>query len=74
MVTSRYIPKLKVPVHIDMRDGVSMKGQLFLSADTRILDLLNVGQPYLPFLREDGYIILLNKLDITRVLPLDQKI
>ncbi len=74
MANRHYIPKVKTPVYLEMRDGMAMNGNLFVQADQRLSDLLNAPEIFTPFMREDGYVVLLNKLEILRVLPLGQRL
>ncbi len=73
MANRHYIQKIKVRVHVEMTDGFGMGGHFFVSADTRVLDLLNDPNYFLPFLRDDGYVVMLNKFEIARIVPYDQK-
>ena len=73
MANRHYIPKLKVRVHIEMTDGAQLGGHFFVPANIRVLDIMNDPSYFIPFLRDDGYVVMLNKFEISRMLPYDQK-
>ncbi|MBR46513.1 MAG: hypothetical protein CMM31_08560 [Rhodospirillaceae bacterium] len=69
-----FIRKAKIKVQLQMSDGVTMQGNVFINIDSRVLDLLNNGTTtFLPFEAEDGSIHLVNKFEILRMTPLSHK-
>ena len=74
MLNQFFIRKAKVKVQLQMSDGVTMQGNVFINIDSRVLDLLNNGTTtFLPFEAEDGSIHLVNKFEILRMTPLSHK-
>ncbi len=68
-----FIRKAKVSVQLQMTDGVTMKGNVFINIDSRVLDLINDSPTFVPFEAEDGSIHLLNKFEILRLTPTGHK-
>ena len=68
-----FIRKAKVSVQLQMTDGVTMKGNVFINIDSRVLDLVNDSATFVPFEAEDGRIHLLNKFEILRLTPTSHK-
>ncbi len=69
-----FIRKAKVKVQLQMSDGITMQGNVFINIDSRALDLMKrATTPFLPFKSEDGAIHLLNKFEILRLTPLSHK-
>ena len=69
-----FIRKSKIKVQLKMSDGVTMQGNVFISIDGRVLDLMNnSAATFLPFEAEDGGVHLLNKFEILRLTPLGSK-
>ena len=68
-----FVRKAKVAVQLQMSDGVSMKGNVFINIDSRVLDLMNDTPTFVPFEAEDGGVHLLNKFEILRLTPLGSK-
>lgn len=68
-----FIRKAKVTVQLQMSDGVTMKGNVFINIDSRVLDLMNDTSAFLPFEAEDGSIHLVNKFEILRLTPISHK-
>ncbi|MBT3927809.1 MAG: hypothetical protein HOM52_07595 [Rhodospirillaceae bacterium] len=68
-----FIRKAKVSVQLQMTDGVTMKGNVFINIDSRVLDLVNDSATFVPFEAEDGSIHLLNKFEILRLTPTSHK-
>ncbi|MBT3628205.1 MAG: hypothetical protein HN527_08915 [Rhodospirillaceae bacterium] len=60
-------------VQLQMTDGVTMKGNVFINIDSRVLDLVNDSATFVPFEAEDGSIHLLNKFEILRLTPTSHK-
>ncbi|MDP6476233.1 MAG: hypothetical protein QF666_10090 [Alphaproteobacteria bacterium] len=69
-----FIRKAKVKVQLQMSDGITMQGNVFINIDSRVLDLMNSATTtFLPFESDDGAIHLLNKFEILRLTPLSHK-
>jgi hypothetical protein len=68
-----FIRKAKVTVQLQMADGVTMKGNIFINIDARVLDLMNDSTTFIPFEAEDGSIHLVNKFEILRLTPIGHK-
>ncbi|PPR21550.1 MAG: hypothetical protein CFH39_01729 [Alphaproteobacteria bacterium MarineAlpha10_Bin2] len=69
-----FIRKAKVKVQLQMSDGITMQGSVFINIDARVLDLMNdSAATFLPFESEDGSIHLLNKFEILRLTPISGK-
>jgi hypothetical protein len=66
-----YIPKVKIRVHVEMTDGAQMGGNLFVPANIRVLDVLNAPAYIILFLRDDSYMVMLNKFGICRIVSYD---
>ncbi|WP_295799321.1 hypothetical protein [uncultured Microbulbifer sp.] len=54
-----------------MSDGIVLNGYVFVEATSRIQDLLNDGNPFMPFVDDTETVHLLNKTAIVRVVPYD---
>ena len=67
------IPTIEVEVELDLSDGTSQTGVVFILANQRVLDLLNDPRAFFPFRRRDGQVIMLNKRQVVAVRPLDQR-
>ena len=48
-----FVRKAKVAVQLQMSDGVSMKGNVFINIDSRVLNLMNDTPTFVPFEAED---------------------
>jgi hypothetical protein len=69
-----FVRKARVKVQLQMSDGISMQGNVFINIDARVSDLLNDSSlTFLPFESEDGSTHLLNKFEILRLTPLGHK-
>ena len=69
-----FIRKAKVKVQLQMSDGITMHGNVYINIDARVLDLMNdSATTFLPFESEDGGIHLLNKFEILRLTPIGSK-
>jgi hypothetical protein len=69
-----FIRKAKVKVRLQMSDGITLEGNVFINIDSRVLDLMNDSKmSYIPFEADDGSIHLLNKFEILRLTPLSHK-
>ena len=72
MVTATYVPKLTVDVQIEMSDGTSVQGQVFIQGTQRVLDLLNDPRPFFPFRHgKTKQVVLINKAFITSIKPIE---
>ncbi len=65
-----WVHKERVSVRIQFKDGNAQEGVVFVSAEMRILDLLNSYHAFIAFEREDGEFEILNKDLIARIKPL----
>jgi hypothetical protein len=68
------IPKITVEVEISHVDGSKARGTVFISANERVLDMLNGPGAFFPF--RDGpsrRVKLYSKASIITIEPLDQK-
>lgn len=68
--TSKVKSKLKAEVEVTMSDGRTFKGNFYINAQERVLDVLNDERTFLPFLGEDDAFTVLNKAYITSIVPL----
>ena len=68
-----FVRKVRVKVQLQMTDGVSMNGDVFINSDSRVLDLLNHNSTFIPIEAEDGSIHLVNKFEILRLTPTGHK-
>ena len=65
-----WVPKERVSVRIQFKDGNAQEGVVFVSAEMRILDLLNSYHAFIAFEREDGEFEILNMDLIAKIKPL----
>ncbi len=65
--------KVRTEVELTLNDGTTLKGKFFTSPNERLIDTLNDARPFLPFEDSDGLLSVLNKTDIMRIKPIDQK-
>ncbi|ANK81538.1 MAG: hypothetical protein TEF_12610 [Rhizobiales bacterium NRL2] len=65
-----YIPKIAVPVSVALRRGVIMRGDAFVLATDRVLDMLNGPAAFFPLRLDDGGIRLVAKREVNWVSPL----
>jgi DnaJ-domain-containing protein 1 len=70
MDSSERIPKAKLEVEIELDDGRSLAGALYITPQGRLTDLLNDKRLFLPFERSDGTFTTLAKTSIRMVTPL----
>ena len=68
-----YRPKKKAGVQLLLHDGSELSGSLFLLANQRIVDIVNDPRMFVPFMRSDGTVIVLNKSAIMQIVPREQK-
>jgi len=66
------LPRRRISAEIQLSDGSSMKGTLFISPQGRLLDMLNDGRGFLPVETEGGEVMFLRKDAIRRVTPLPE--
>jgi DnaJ-domain-containing protein 1 len=66
------LPKRRISAEIQLSDGSSMMGTLFISPQGRLLDMLNDGRGFLPVETESGEVMFLRKDAIRRVTPLPE--
>jgi hypothetical protein len=73
MANKHYVKKRQIVATVQLSDGSALEGQLFIESGSRVLDLLNGEHTFIPILAEDGSIQLLNKFEVVRVIPHEQK-
>ncbi|MFC3229385.1 hypothetical protein ACFOGJ_19215 [Marinibaculum pumilum] len=74
MAKPHYIPKIAVDVEIALNDGSIHRGQVYIAANQRVLDMLNEANGFFPFREQkSGEVTLLSKTIIAAVTPLDQR-
>lgn len=64
--------KQRLPVELLMFDGHVVKGQVYCSADERIIDVVSAPSGFLLFLEEDDAFRLVNKSTVARIRPLEK--
>jgi hypothetical protein len=67
---ARKTQKFPLAVEIQLTDGTSLFGKLFLSPQGRLSDLLNDERDFLPFERADGSFLAISKSQLRRVSPM----
>lgn len=68
------IPKIAVEVEISRFDGSKVRGDVFIAANERVLDMLNSSNPFFPFRDSNTRrVLLFSKASIVTIEPLDQK-
>lgn len=73
MANTQFVKKREIVATVHFSDGSVVEGKLFIEFGTRVLDLLNDAHTFMPILAEDGSIQLLNKFEVVRVIPHEQK-
>lgn len=69
-----YIPKITVEVEVALSDGSTHRGQVFITANQRVLDMLNEPNAFFPFREQKtGRVTLLSKAIVAAVTPVDQR-
>ncbi len=63
--------KDKMPVELVLQDGTNLTGHMFVGLGERVLDCLNDSRPFMPFLAEDGAMLLLSKQTVAVCRPLE---
>lgn len=71
--SARKIEKTKATVSVKLNDGEMFDGHFFVSGDERVTDLLNGEKQYLPFEALNGFIYVINKASITRVIAKERR-
>jgi hypothetical protein len=66
--------KLMAEVEVSMTDGSALRGNFFLNPQERIVDMLNDERNFLPFVNEDGVVVVIAKTAISSIRPLQQKV
>ncbi|MFP6730016.1 MAG: hypothetical protein VCD50_07620 [Alphaproteobacteria bacterium] len=61
-------------VEVSMTDGSALRGNFFLNPQERIVDMLNDERNFLPFVNEDGVVVVIAKTAISSIRPLQQKV
>ncbi|HYM30235.1 MAG TPA: hypothetical protein VEU47_02975 [Candidatus Cybelea sp.] len=74
MSNGKRIPKIAVEVELTRVDGTKSRGFVFISANERVLDMLNAAGPFFPFRdAASKRVQLCAKAAVACVEPLDQK-
>ncbi|MEM7569848.1 MAG: hypothetical protein AAF337_08630 [Pseudomonadota bacterium] len=68
---SRIRRKYNIDVDIVLNDGTQIAGNVFLSKEERVQDLLNDGRPFFPVRLANQEILLINKASIAVLKPID---
>ena len=66
--------KWKVEIQVELNDGTSLLGAVFVTPMPRISELLNDHRQFLPVLTSDGLIVHLRKTTIAKLVQLDQAV
>ena len=66
--------KWKVEIQVELNDGTSLLGAVFVTPTQRISELLNDHRQFLPVLTSDGLIVHLRKTTIAKLVQLDQAV
>lgn len=67
---SRLRSKEKSAVELVLTDGTVVAGHMFVGLGERVLDCLNDSRPFVPFLQEDGTMLLIAKATVAVCRPL----
>ncbi|MEO0412748.1 MAG: hypothetical protein AAF221_13010 [Pseudomonadota bacterium] len=68
---SRIRRKYNIDVDIVLHDGTQISGNVFLSKEERVQDLLNDPRPFMPLRLPNQEIMLINKTAIAVCKPID---
>lgn len=66
-----HVPKIKEFAELQLMDGTTLKGYVFIDVTSRIQDMLNAGGGFFPFMDEDDRIHLINRAAVARMRPYD---
>lgn len=66
-----HVPKIKEFAELQLMDGSSLKGYVFIEVTSRIQDMLNAGSGFFPFMDEQDRIHLINRAAVARLRPYD---
>ena len=66
------VPKVREYAELELADGTTMTGYMFVDATSRISDVLNGAAPFFPFVDQEERVFLLNKSAVVRVRPFDK--
>ncbi|MGH6719005.1 MAG: hypothetical protein ACREER_06770 [Alphaproteobacteria bacterium] len=66
-----YVPKSKLLVELELSSGTTLRGWVFIAAESRELEAFNSGPTFLPFLDEKNQIRFINKAHVVQVTPLE---
>ncbi len=64
------IATVTVPAELRTVDGETLVGEVYVSGERRVKDMLNSGELFIAFRRGDGELEIINKHCIARVRPL----
>ncbi|MCH8216868.1 MAG: hypothetical protein IH892_08865 [Planctomycetes bacterium] len=67
-------PKVKVEVELTTVDDRRLRGKLYLAGDQRVSDLMNLQNPFVPFVTSDGNLLILNKSIIACIQILEAEV
>ncbi len=67
-------PKIKVEVELTTVDDRRFRGKLYLAGDQRVSDLMNLQNPFVPFVTSDGDLLILNKSVIASIRILGEEV
>jgi DnaJ-domain-containing protein 1 len=73
MDSSEKIPRAKLQVEIELDDGRSLTGALYITPQGRLQDILNDKRMFLPFERSDGTFTTIAKTSIRMATPLTRE-
>ena len=68
------VKKEKVEAQIDLHSGDRILGAFFIRPAQKLSDLLNDERAFIPIETSDGLVMILSKIEIGRVTPLDQHV
>ncbi len=66
------IATFTVPAELRTVDGETLVGEVYVSGERRVKDMLNSGELFIAFRRGDGELEIINKHYIARVRPLSR--
>ncbi len=67
-------PKVEVGVELTTVDDRRFRGKLYLAGHQRVSDLMNLHNPFVPFVTSDGNLLILNKSIIACIQILETEV
>ncbi len=67
LVAKNDVQGIKTEVELTMADGSVLYGEMFLSGECQVLDILNGEKQFLPFEGMDGAVSVINKTAIAKI-------